>query len=154
MGGRKSEGVRGGLVGACVLLVANVRYRLAERSSRREREREAAGLGDAAPERVYHRLSILGRPLKKGEGGKQETQAEIRERASADFYQCANCQRIYPFESLSEIEDYWERVDVEDRCVPDGECPQCGALCYHMEAVPTKEYLTYCNDVNAADPRD
>ena len=46
---------------------------------------------------------------------------------------CANCGRDFPVSDLLEINDYDERVDEETEALPDGECPECGALCYRDE---------------------
>ena len=53
----------------------------------------------------------------------------------ADFrtFQCANCRRIWNRDKLiGEIAHYTERV-APDEEEPDGECPECGALCYQLE---------------------
>ena len=129
-----------------------------------------------APERVYHRLSILGRPPKQDQAHKQDQAGSFekhrredpdctcndciawgskRVREDGDFYQCANCSRIYTAEQLALVDDWWERCEPGET-VPDGQCPDesCGALCYWMGEEPTAEYLAYCNEADAPDPRD
>jgi hypothetical protein len=44
--------------------------------------------------------------------------------------ECANCSAIWDINELNEIKRYWERVDENDEYQPDGECPNCGSLCY------------------------
>lgn len=57
-----------------------------------------------------------------------------REDGGPDEYRCANCDTVYPFDSLNPIQSFHERVEAGGE-VPAGECPDddCGALCY-----PTK----------------
>lgn len=49
------------------------------------------------------------------------------------MYECANCAKQYGLDELGVILRYWERVAEEDEVEPDGECPECGALCYEVE---------------------
>jgi len=46
-------------------------------------------------------------------------------------YRCDNCESLWNLDDLHEIKDYWMRVD-EDGPEPDGECPDCGCLCYEL----------------------
>lgn len=47
---------------------------------------------------------------------------------------CDNCQRVFPYEDLNEVEALEARLDFpigHPQCViPAGECPECGALAY------------------------
>lgn len=155
MRGTKSESIGGVLSGMIRTLAENIGYRRAERAGRRADWGEWARLGDARPERVYHRLSILGRPPKQEQAPKQDQAPAKRTREDGDFYQCANCSRIYTEEQLALVDDWWERCEPGET-VPDGQCPDesCGALCYWMGEEPTAEYFAYCNEENAPDPRD
>lgn len=49
-------------------------------------------------------------------------------------HKCDNCGVIYEAETdLVEIRHFWERV-TPGNTMPSGECPECGALCYPVEA--------------------
>lgn len=48
---------------------------------------------------------------------------------------CANCELIVPESDLKVIKDLFQRVMPGDT-MPSGECPACGALCFHIELKP------------------
>lgn len=49
------------------------------------------------------------------------------------IYRCQNCDYRTPHETdLNEIKDYDQRV-APDEAQPDGECPECGAVCHGVE---------------------
>lgn len=48
------------------------------------------------------------------------------------MYECANCAKRFGLDELQPILKYWERVEAGES-EPDGECPECGALCYEAE---------------------
>ena len=56
--------------------------------------------------------------------------------------ECANCSAIWDITELNDIKRYWERVDADDECEPDGECPDCGSLCYLIEEASLAEVLS------------
>lgn len=52
--------------------------------------------------------------------------------------QCDNCRWVGPEADTNEPTDLWERVD-EDGPEPDGECPDCGCLCYETNVLDAVE---------------
>lgn len=53
--------------------------------------------------------------------------------AEAGRFSCANCDWTGAESELRDIKDYSVRVDPEDECEPDGECPACGCLAYAVK---------------------
>ena len=45
------------------------------------------------------------------------------------LFECWNCAGIFTQEQLDMIDDFAERVE-EGEELPEGQCPDCGALCY------------------------
>lgn len=57
--------------------------------------------------------------------------------ADQDLYVCQNCHWEGPHEQLGDIKHYHQRVEPGEP-EPDGECPECGALC-HAKEEPEQE---------------
>ena len=47
------------------------------------------------------------------------------------LYECQNCGELWELDELQPIHRYYERV-AQDEAEPDGECPECGALCHRL----------------------
>jgi len=104
-----------------------------------------------APERVYHRLSILGRPPKQDHAPKQDQAPSKIVPAGEDLCQCANCCEMWREDQLHAIEHWFERCEPGE-IIPTGQCPECGALCYWMNGEESDEYRAYL--AGPLDPRD
>lgn len=59
------------------------------------------------------------------------------------YAECDNCAVVFPFDQLQLIKRYWERVDEDSECPPDGECPHCGALAYETNKTQSRAPLTF-----------
>jgi hypothetical protein len=69
-----------------------------------------------------------------------ETHAQVLrdaiEAGHLDVHRCDNCQKVHlDFQIEKDIKRLHERVDPGGE-MPSGECPECGALCYPVEAPP------------------
>lgn len=115
-------------------------------------EAAAALRADAdAPERVYHRLSILGRPPKQDLAPSKIEPVSKIEPSGEHLCQCDNCCQIFREEQLHVVENWWERFD-DGGILPAGQCPECGSLAYWMKGTPSDEYKAYLK--GPLDPRD
>jgi len=73
--------------------------------------------------------------------------------ADSGWHECNNCGMIWHWDSLLDIQDYFQRVEAGG-VVPSGECPacDCGALCYpskpHAKKYRTRQGLGwgYCSE--------
>jgi hypothetical protein len=55
----------------------------------------------------------------------------IKTKAPVPKSECDNCNRKWVLSDLNAIHRLYERMDPGGK-VPDGECPDCGALCYRI----------------------
>jgi len=61
----------------------------------------------------------------------------MRKNVKPTIFACDNCGGEYVAAQLNPVADLWERVSPGDT-MPDGECPECGALCFVTETPEDK----------------
>jgi len=59
-------------------------------------------------------------------------------KADTGFHQCDNCEQVFHAAELKSILNLEQRVD-PGGVVPSGECPECGVLCYPVDAEASVE---------------
>jgi len=98
--------------------------------------RAAAIVHDAKNATSYrNEIEDLVRALVEAEKPTTEAlRAEIEELREQDFgvSECDACGEIWANDELDAVNDYGQRVD-PDGPAPSGQCPECGALCYHKD---------------------
>jgi hypothetical protein len=81
----------------------------------------------------------------EAEGGEIEDQEEEDAPLSSGegLTKCQDCGTIRPECDLNEIQDFEQRVTPGEP-LPLGECPDCGALCHHVDPTPAVPELCEC----------